>query len=53
VVYRPYVSPTSTAEVVLSGKTARVASGEFRRRFSTSLDVGAVLRRYLELLEKC
>lgn len=53
VVYRPYVSPTSTAEIVLSGRLAMAVSGEFRRRFSTSLEVGAVLRRYLEVLEKC
>jgi hypothetical protein len=53
VVYKPYVSPTSIAEIVLSEKTARVSSGEFRRKFKTSLDVGAVLRKYLELLEKC
>jgi|GEM_PF-770408 len=51
--YRPYISPTSTAEVVLSGGTAKVVAGDYRKRFRTSVDVAGMLRRYLEYLEKC
>jgi hypothetical protein len=49
--YRPYVSPTSTAEVVLSGGTARVVAGDYRRKFRTGVDVAGVLRRYLDYLQ--
>lgn len=51
--YRPYVTPTSTAEIVISGGTARVVAGEYRKKFRTRLDVAGVLTRYLEYLEKC
>lgn len=53
VIYKPYVSPTSTVEVVLSGKSARVKAGDLRKRYSTSIDVGAVLKKYLTRLEEC
>jgi len=51
--YRPYVSPTSTAEVVLSGGTARVMAGDYRKKFRTKIDVAGVLKRYLKYLENC
>ncbi len=51
--YRPYVSPTSTAEVVLSGGTARVIAGDYRKKFRTKIDVAGVLKRYLKYLENC
>ncbi|WP_148682344.1 hypothetical protein [Pyrobaculum neutrophilum] len=51
--YRPYVSPTSTVEITLSGGRAAVVGGEFRRRFRTDVDVGGVLKKYIELLASC
>lgn len=51
--YRPYVSPTSTAEVVLSGGTARVIAGDYRKKYRTKIDVAGVLKRYLKYLENC
>jgi hypothetical protein len=51
--YRPYVSPTSTAEIVLRGGTARVVAGDYKRKFRTRLDVAGVLKRYIEYLKKC
>lgn len=51
--YRPYVTPTSTAEIVLSGGTARVVAGDYRKKFRTRHDVAGVLKRYIEYLEKC
>jgi hypothetical protein len=45
------VSPTSTAEVVLSGGTARIVAGDYRRKFRTRIDVAGVLRRYLDNLQ--
>lgn len=51
--HRPYVTPTSTAEIVLSGGAARVVAGDYRKKFRTRLDVAGVLKRYIEYLEKC
>lgn len=51
IVYKPYVTPTSTALIELRGKTARVSAGDYRRKFRASVDLTAILRRYVEILK--
>lgn len=50
-VFRPYVSPTSTARVRIRGHNILVDAGEaLRKKIKTKTDIEAAVRRILELL---
>ncbi|ABL88106.1 conserved hypothetical protein [Pyrobaculum islandicum DSM 4184] len=51
--YTPYISPTSTAEIVMSGGRAIVIVGEFRKKYRTGVEVAEILKKYIEYLEMC
>ncbi|AAL64996.1 hypothetical protein PAE3550 [Pyrobaculum aerophilum str. IM2] len=53
VIFKPYVTPTSTAEIIFTGKFARVKAGDFKKKYRTSIEIGEVLRRHVQLLENC
>jgi hypothetical protein len=50
-VYRPYILPSLTVDVILRGNTAVVQAGDFRARYRTTLDLAGVLVEYARLLE--
>lgn len=49
--YKPYISPTSTAEVVIRGRAARVSAGDWKKKFAAGLDVEAVLKKWVKVLQ--
>lgn len=51
--YRPYVTPTSTAEIILSGGVAKAKVGDVKKKFKTGVDVSRVLERYVDYAKKC
>ncbi|MEZ0318383.1 MAG: hypothetical protein ABWK05_00090 [Pyrobaculum sp.] len=50
--YKPYISPTSTAEVVIRGRWAKVSAGDWKKKFAAGLDVEAVLKEWIRKLQE-
>ncbi|MFN3804055.1 MAG: hypothetical protein ACK4SY_03270 [Pyrobaculum sp.] len=51
--YRPYVTPTSTVEIVIDRNMAVVRGEDFRKRYRASLDLVHIFKRGVELMERC
>ncbi|MFN7106542.1 MAG: hypothetical protein ACK4M3_08205 [Pyrobaculum sp.] len=51
--YRPYVTPTSTVEIVIERNKAVVYGGDFKKRYRTGLDLVYVFKKGVELMERC